>query len=199
VERSYTDYYAIEYITEYYPQMIPETKIEYVPVERVENRIEYYPVERQVVHYPDEMLSGSRRALGISSVPQSVTVGTSIPTIGLSRVASSGLIGTTGLSHRTSKLGQTFPYGMRPTSSYNPTGMGISTGNTYNLMSNGSFGMVPSSSYGISPENGGYIQQTVVTETNNPPSTFNNGVNIGGRYFSSDGGYFATNNSPSVT
>jgi len=40
------DYYAIEYLRQYIPQVIPETTVETVPVERVVQRTEYIPVER---------------------------------------------------------------------------------------------------------------------------------------------------------
>ena len=55
VEEVFTDYYAVEHVTEYIPQVIPETKIEYVPVERTENRVEYYPIEREVVRYHNQI------------------------------------------------------------------------------------------------------------------------------------------------
>jgi hypothetical protein len=40
------DYYAIEYLKQYIPQVIPETTVETIPVERVVQRTEYIPVER---------------------------------------------------------------------------------------------------------------------------------------------------------
>ena len=40
------DYYAIEYLRQYIPQVIPETTVETVPVERIVQRTEYIPVER---------------------------------------------------------------------------------------------------------------------------------------------------------
>jgi hypothetical protein len=40
------DYYAIEYLKQYIPQVIPETTVETVPVERIVQRTEYIPVER---------------------------------------------------------------------------------------------------------------------------------------------------------
>jgi len=40
------DYYAIEHIKQYIPEVIPETTIETVPVERVVQRTEYIPVEK---------------------------------------------------------------------------------------------------------------------------------------------------------
>lgn len=46
VERIITDYYTVEHITEYIPELIPERKVEYVPVEWIENRVEYRPIER---------------------------------------------------------------------------------------------------------------------------------------------------------
>ncbi|CAK62403.1 unnamed protein product (macronuclear) [Paramecium tetraurelia] len=49
-ERYVTDYYAVEYQTEYVPQVFQEKFTEYVPVDRYQERVEYYPVERQVVH-----------------------------------------------------------------------------------------------------------------------------------------------------
>lgn len=40
------DYYTVEHVTEYVPQLIPDKKIEFVPVEKIQNRVEYYPIER---------------------------------------------------------------------------------------------------------------------------------------------------------
>lgn len=40
------DYYAIEHIKKYIPEVIPETTIETVPVERIVQRTEYIPVEK---------------------------------------------------------------------------------------------------------------------------------------------------------
>jgi hypothetical protein len=51
-ERRVTDYYAVEYQTEYIPQVYQDKYTEYVPVERYQERVEYYPVERQLVHQP---------------------------------------------------------------------------------------------------------------------------------------------------
>jgi hypothetical protein len=51
-ERQYTDYYAVEYQTEYIPQITYDKVTEYQAVERYQDRVEYYPVERQLVHYP---------------------------------------------------------------------------------------------------------------------------------------------------
>ncbi|CAD8064410.1 unnamed protein product [Paramecium sonneborni] len=48
-ERKVSDYYAIQYQTEYIPQVFQEKSIEYVPVERYQERVEYHTVERQVV------------------------------------------------------------------------------------------------------------------------------------------------------
>jgi hypothetical protein len=45
-ERVVTDYYAVEYQTEYVPQVFQDVYTEYVPVERVQERVEYYPIER---------------------------------------------------------------------------------------------------------------------------------------------------------
>ena len=41
-----TDYYAVENITRYFKEVIPEKRVEYVPVERKRRRIEYVPVEK---------------------------------------------------------------------------------------------------------------------------------------------------------
>lgn len=134
------------------------------------------------------MLSGSRRVGGVvgSVVPQTVTVGASIPTIGLSRVASGTTIGN-GLSHHHSqRFGSGLPVS-RPTSSYVPTGLstGFSSGGGY--VSSGSFGMNAGTSYGISP-------QTVMHETTTYTSP------TSGRYLSPNGGtYVTTTNSPSIT
>lgn len=47
-----TDYYAVEHIRRYIPQIIPESYTDYVPVERKNIKYEYIPVERQILHYP---------------------------------------------------------------------------------------------------------------------------------------------------
>jgi hypothetical protein len=51
-EKKVVDHYAVEYQTEYIPQVFHDRYIEYVPQERVVERIEYTPVERQIVHQP---------------------------------------------------------------------------------------------------------------------------------------------------
>ncbi|CAD8067957.1 unnamed protein product [Paramecium sonneborni] len=51
-EKYITEYQAIEYQTEYVPQVFYDKVTEYVPVDRYQERVEYYPVERQVVHQP---------------------------------------------------------------------------------------------------------------------------------------------------
>ncbi|CAK73303.1 unnamed protein product (macronuclear) [Paramecium tetraurelia] len=51
-EKYVTEYQAIEYQTEYVPQVFYDKVTEYVPVDRYQERVEYYPVERQVVHQP---------------------------------------------------------------------------------------------------------------------------------------------------
>ena len=43
------DYYAIEHIKKYVPEVIAETHVEMVPVERVVTRTEYIPVERFIL------------------------------------------------------------------------------------------------------------------------------------------------------
>jgi len=53
VERTITDYYAVETQIEYIPKEIEETIVEYEPVERVWERVQYLPVETQIVHYPE--------------------------------------------------------------------------------------------------------------------------------------------------
>ena len=45
-EVSKVDYYAIEHIKKYVPEVIAETHVEMVPVERIVTRTEYIPVER---------------------------------------------------------------------------------------------------------------------------------------------------------
>jgi hypothetical protein len=45
-ERYVTDYYAVEYQTEYIPQVSYDKVVEYMPVDRYQERVEYYPVER---------------------------------------------------------------------------------------------------------------------------------------------------------
>jgi hypothetical protein len=40
------DYYAVEKITQYYKEFIPEKRVEMVPVEKKVKRIEYVPIER---------------------------------------------------------------------------------------------------------------------------------------------------------
>ncbi|CAD8170803.1 unnamed protein product [Paramecium octaurelia] len=49
-EKYVTEYQAVEYQTEYIPQVFYDKVTEYVPVDRFQDRVEYYPVERQVVH-----------------------------------------------------------------------------------------------------------------------------------------------------
>ncbi|CAD8064022.1 unnamed protein product [Paramecium sonneborni] len=51
-EKYITEYQAIEYQTEYVPQVFYDKVTEYVPVDKYQERVEYYPVERQVVHQP---------------------------------------------------------------------------------------------------------------------------------------------------
>ncbi len=46
IERTVTDYYTVEHITDYIPQLKQEKKAGYVPVEWIENRVEYLPVEK---------------------------------------------------------------------------------------------------------------------------------------------------------
>jgi len=46
------DYYAIEHVKQFVPEVIAETHVEMIPVERVVTRTEYIPVERKIVHYP---------------------------------------------------------------------------------------------------------------------------------------------------
>ncbi len=60
IERTITDYYAVETQIEYIPKEIEETIVEYEPVERVWERVQYLPVETQIVHYPerDNYVSG---------------------------------------------------------------------------------------------------------------------------------------------
>jgi hypothetical protein len=53
VERTITDYYAVETQVEYIPKEIEETIVEYEPVERTWERVQYLPVETQIVHYPE--------------------------------------------------------------------------------------------------------------------------------------------------
>ena len=50
-----TDYYAVEHVRQYVPQIIPEKCIDYVPVEHKNIKYEYIPVERQLVHLPDQI------------------------------------------------------------------------------------------------------------------------------------------------
>jgi hypothetical protein len=53
VERTITDYYAVETQIEYIPKEIEETIVEYEPVERTWERVQYLPVETQIIHYPE--------------------------------------------------------------------------------------------------------------------------------------------------
>lgn len=53
VERTITDYYAVETQVEYIRREIEETVMVEEPVERVSERIQYIPVETQIVHYPE--------------------------------------------------------------------------------------------------------------------------------------------------
>jgi hypothetical protein len=43
-----TDYYPVEVMTEYVPQVTYETETEYVPVQRQVQKVEYQAVERQI-------------------------------------------------------------------------------------------------------------------------------------------------------
>lgn len=45
VERSVTEYYAIEHVMDYVPREVEETVVEMVPEERNTNRLVYVPVE----------------------------------------------------------------------------------------------------------------------------------------------------------
>lgn len=45
VQRSVTDYYAVEHVIDYVPQEIEETIIEMVPEERSTNKLVYVPIE----------------------------------------------------------------------------------------------------------------------------------------------------------
>lgn len=49
------DYYAIEHIKKYVPEVIAETRVEMVPVERVVTRTEYIPVERLNLSYLERL------------------------------------------------------------------------------------------------------------------------------------------------
>lgn len=100
------------------------------------------------------MMTGSRRVGGLVSgaIPT--------PPLGLSRVASSGLIGAPQV--RASKLGATYPAGIRPSSAYMPAALG-------GLISGGSVtqqgvSVKPGSAYGIGPSNYG-MGTTVVSES----------------------------------
>jgi len=53
-EKKVVDHYAVEYQTEYIPQVYQDKYIEYVPTERVVERVEYQAVQRQVVHPPQQ-------------------------------------------------------------------------------------------------------------------------------------------------
>ena len=46
-----TDYYAVENITQYYKEIIPEKKIEMVPVEKKVKKVQYVPIEKYGVIY----------------------------------------------------------------------------------------------------------------------------------------------------
>jgi hypothetical protein len=54
-----TDYYAVERIKQYMPQVIPEVTMETIPVERIVQRTEYIPVEKKIVHYPQETITAT--------------------------------------------------------------------------------------------------------------------------------------------
>jgi hypothetical protein len=63
-EKKVTDYYAVEHITEYVPNVVQQKVVDYVqqerrvvesvPVERVQNVTTMQAVQRQVVHQPVE-------------------------------------------------------------------------------------------------------------------------------------------------
>jgi len=93
------------------------------------------------------MVSGSRRVGGVAgSVLPPVTVGTSVPTIGLSRVVSGAAIGT-GLAHRHSSR---FGTGVsRPTSSYVPPGLSTAYSPGSGYISAGSYGLNVGTTYGL--------------------------------------------------
>lgn len=57
------DYYAIEHIKKYIPEVIPETTIETVPVERIVQRTEYIPVEKKTVRYPQAKIGEERHVV----------------------------------------------------------------------------------------------------------------------------------------
>ncbi len=50
VERTVTDYYAVEVVKQIVPQVHAETKVEMVPVERVYQKMVYKPVTKKIVH-----------------------------------------------------------------------------------------------------------------------------------------------------
>ena len=63
-EISKTDYYAIEHVKKFVPEIITESHVEMVAVERIVTRTEYIPVERypyplfrKIVHYPEAPLA----------------------------------------------------------------------------------------------------------------------------------------------
>lgn len=53
IEKTVTDYYAVETQVEYIRREIEETVMVEQPVERTYDRIQYIPVETQIVHYPE--------------------------------------------------------------------------------------------------------------------------------------------------
>jgi hypothetical protein len=49
-----TEYYAIEHVRNYVPQVTAEAIVETTPVERIIQRTEYIPYERTIVHPPQQ-------------------------------------------------------------------------------------------------------------------------------------------------
>ena len=56
-----TDYYAVERVKQYVPQVIPEVTMETIPVERIVQRTEYVPVEKYIFSVKQENCSLSSR------------------------------------------------------------------------------------------------------------------------------------------
>lgn len=52
VERTVTEYFAVETQVEYIKREIEDIVMVEEPVERIIERVQYVPVETQIVHYP---------------------------------------------------------------------------------------------------------------------------------------------------
>jgi len=102
-----TEYYAIEHIKNFVPQVCAEAIVETTPVERIIQRTEYYPVERTIVHPPQQTAQVTTVVDEVITTPGVVTGGYSAGYAGYGAgyantgygngIAAPGLISTGGL------------------------------------------------------------------------------------------------------